>query len=185
MALGSNQRRVVSKQELDAARARFVAAWGQMGATWGISRTMAEIHALLYIRGEPLNTDEIMDELSISRGNASMSLRSLVEWGIVSRVHKRGDRKEYFQAEQDVWALCRTIIRERLRREIHPLMTALFEVRDMTQGAGGSAEGVSEHNKRMDDLLELMQMIDRLGERFVGSDGRGLRLAASVLSKVP
>lgn len=144
---------------------------------------MAEIHALLYIRGEPLNTDEIMDELSISRGNASMSLRSLVEWGIVSRVHKRGDRKEYFQAEQDVWALCRTIIRERLRREIHPLMTSLFEVRDMTQGAG--ERGVTEHNKRLDELLELMQTLDRLGERFVGSDGRGLRLAASVLSKVP
>lgn len=183
MPPGTSNRKIVSKQELDAARARFVATWGQMGATWGISRTMAEIHALLYIHGEPLNTDEIMDQLSISRGNASMSLRSLVEWGIVSRVHKRGDRKEYFQAEQDVWMLCRTIIRERLRREIHPLLTSLFEVRDMTQGAG--AEGVSEHNKRLDELLELVQTIDRLGERFVGSDGRGLRLAASVLSKVP
>lgn len=185
MASSSN-RKIVSKQDLDAARTRFVAAWGQMGATWGISRTMAEIHALLYIRGEPLNTDEIMEELSISRGNASMSLRSLVEWGIVSRVHKRGDRKEYFEAEQDVWMLCRTIIRERLRREIHPLMTSLFEVRDMTQGVGASpAEPVVDHNKRLDELLDLLQTLDRLGERFVGSDGRGLRLAASVLSKVP
>jgi len=187
MAGTAPNRRVVSKEDLDAARARFVAVWGQMGATWGISRTMAEIHALLHITGEPLNTDEIMEQLSISRGNASMSLRSLVEWGIVSRVHRRGERKEYFEAEQDVWALSRKIIRERLRREIHPLLTALYEVRDMTQGVGSgpAAEIVGDHNKRLDDLLELVQTIDRLGERFVGSDGRGLRLAASVLSKIP
>jgi len=186
MGVPSN-RRVVSKQDLDAARARFVGIWGQMGATWGISRTMAEIHALLYIESEPLNTDEIMERLSISRGNASMSLRSLVEWGIVARVHRRGERKEYFDAERDVWALCRKIIRERLRREIHPLLTSLFEVRDMTLGAGSgpAADAVADHNKRMDEMLELVTMIDKLGERFVGSDGRGLRLAASVLSKVP
>src|SRR5215831_16918351 len=122
--------------DLEKARTQFVAAWGQMGTTWGISRTMAEIHALLYITGQPLNTDEVMERLSISRGNASMSLRSLVEWGIVSRVHKRGDRKEYFEAEQDVWSMCRKVIRERLRREVHPLLTTLYEIRDTTADAG-------------------------------------------------
>jgi len=157
---------------------------------------MAEVHALLYISGRPLNTDEVMDRLRISRGNASMSLRSLVEWGIVQRVHKRGDRKEYFEAEQDVWALARTVIRERLRREIMPLLATLYEIRDQTgEGDAPAAapatvvdavdpETVAAHNERLDKLLELVQMIDRLGERFVGSEGKGLRLAASVLSKV-
>ncbi|MBC7773461.1 MAG: hypothetical protein H7210_13270, partial [Pyrinomonadaceae bacterium] len=109
---------------------------------------------------------------------------SLVEWGIVSRVHRRGERKEYYQAEQDVWTLSRKIIRERLRREIHPLLASLFEVRDMTQTAGNSA-AVAQHNKRLDELLNLMQTIDKLGERFVGSDGKGLRLAATLLSRIP
>lgn len=168
---------------LTPAQDRFIAAWGQMGSTWGISRTMAEVHALLFIVGQPLCTDDVMERLAISRGNASMSLRALVDWGIVSREHKRGDRKEYFEAEQDVWTLCRTIIRERLRREIHPLLASLFEVRDLTLGSGG--EAVDAHNKRLDELLELIQTLDGLGERFVGSDGRGMRLAASVLAKVP
>jgi DNA-binding transcriptional regulator GbsR (MarR family) len=177
-------RKHVSDEDLAKAQSQFIAAWGQMGTTWGISRTMAEIHALLYITGKPLNTDEIMERLSISRGNASMSLRSLVEWGIVARVHKRGDRKEYYEADQDAWALSRKVIRERLRRELHPILTSLYEVREATQNAQPSAP-VEEHNQRLDSLLDLVQTIDRLAERFVGSEGRGLKLAASVLSKLP
>jgi len=103
---------------------RFVALWGQMGANWGIARTMAEVHATLFIMGRPMNTDEIMDFLQISRGNASMTLRALVDWGLVQRLHMRGDRKEYFQAEQDVWAIFRAIVRERVKR-------ALLEFRDV------------------------------------------------------
>lgn len=188
----------ISESQFIQAQDEFVAAWGQMGASWGISRTMAEVHALLYIGGRAMNTDEIMERLRISRGNASMSLRSLVEWGIVQRVHKRGERKEYFEAEQDVWALARTIIRERLRREILPMLATLYEIRDQTgEGAAGTTptaggglsepvptEAIVQHNQRLDQLLELVQTIDRLGERFVGSEGKGLRLAASVLSKV-
>src|ERR1051326_7423062 len=104
--------------ELRQAQDRFIAVWGQMAGAWGISRTMAEVHALLYITGEPLCTDDIMERLEISRGNASMSLRALLDWGIVERAHKRGDRKEYFEAEQDVWALFRAIVRERITREV-------------------------------------------------------------------
>lgn len=181
----------ITPAQLVKAQDEFVAAWGQMGTSWGISRTMAEVHALLYISGRAMNTDEVMERLRISRGNASMSLRSLVEWGIVQRVHKRGERKEYFEAEQDVWSLARTVIRERLRREILPMLATLYEIRDETgeTAAGGEGEAVppaevEAHNRRLDQLLELVQMIDRIGERFVGSEGKGLRLAASVLSKV-
>ena len=133
-----------------------------------------------------------MERLRISRGNASMSLRSLVEWGIIERIHKRGDRKEYFQAEQDVWAIARTIIRERLRREILPVLATLYEIRDQTgenaseeaTDSAAAPETIAAHNERLDRLLELVQTIDKLGERFVGSEGKGLRLAATVLSKV-
>lgn len=200
----------VTREELEDVRDRFISAWGQMASAWGVSRTMAEVFALLYICGQALNTDEVMDRLRISRGNASMSLRSLVEWGIVSRVHRRGDRKEYFQAEQDVWALSRKVIRERLRREILPLLTTLCELRDLTgvgdaaggraiaqtsRGGGGDGtttqhppaltqEELDLHNQRLDALVELVQTIDKLGERFVGAEGKGLRLAASVLAKI-
>lgn len=194
---------------------RFIAAWGQMGTAWGVSRTMAEVYALLYITGEPLNTDDVMERLRISRGNASMSLRSLVEWGLVTRAHKRGDRKEYFLAEQDPWSLSRKVMRERLRREVLPLLATLHELRDSTTSnraprtdatapAGlrlaSSADPDDAHaadaqkpvtpaevrqlNDRIDTLLELVQTIERLGERFVGSEGKGLKIAATMLSKI-
>lgn len=175
------------------AQDRFIAAWGQMGAAWGISRTMAEVHALLYITGQPLNTDDIMERLQISRGNASMSLRALLDWGIVSRTHKRGDRKEYFTAEQDVWALIRAIVRERMKREIDPLLASLFEIRDMTNtesartrrpASPAEAQALKEHNQRLDELLEFLQTLEKLSHRFVSPSGRGLRLAATVLNKV-
>lgn len=202
MARSSTSTKQISAQKLADAQERFVQAWGQMGPSWGISRTMAEVHALLYIVGSPLNTDDVMERLRISRGNASMSMRSLVEWGLVSRVHKRGDRKEYFVAEQEPWAIARAIIRERLRREILPLLTSLHEIRDQTgeqtsarsvdanisppaaSGPSATPESVQAHNKRLDDLVELVQTLDRLGERFVGSEGKGLKLAASVLARV-
>lgn len=174
------------------AQDRFVATWGQMGAAWGISRTMAEVHALLYITGEPMNTDEIMERLQISRGNASMSMRALLDWGIVQRSHKRGDRKEYFAAEQDVWALFRAIVRERVKREIDPLLASLFEIRDLTGGEAVRTGGMSadekramlEHNKRLESMVSFFQTLEKLSQRFVSPSGRGLRLAATLLGKV-
>ncbi len=179
------------------AQDRFIAAWGQMGSSWGISRTMAEVNALLYVTGEPLNTDDIMDRLQISRGNASMSLRSLLDWGIVSRAHKRGDRKEYFEAEQDVWTMFRAVVRERMKREVDPLLASLYEIRDLTSlerlrsGAAGQKalateekQAAVEHNKRLDAMLEFLQTLEKLSHRFVSPAGRGLQAAASVLNKV-
>ncbi len=174
-----------SSASLIEAQNRFVSAWGQMGSAWGISRTQAEVHALLYITGEPLCSDDIMERLEISRGNASMSLRALMDWGVVSRTHKRGDRKEYFVAEQDVWALFRAIVRERMKREIDPLMATLFEIRDLTREREGvvplDKKQAREHNERLDAMIEFFRTVDRLGHRFVSPSGRGLRLAANIL----
>lgn len=167
------------------AQDRFIAAWGQMATTWGISRTMAEVHALLFITAEPLCTDDVMERLQISRGNASMSLRALLDWSIVTRTHKRGDRKEYYVAESDVWDMFRAIVRERLKREVDPLLVSLHEIRDMTDGTSRSVPPeIAEHNARLDEMLEFLTMIEKFGQRFVSPSGRGLRLAASVLDKV-
>lgn len=173
-----------SPEELIEAQDTFVAAWGQMAGAWGISRTMAEIHALLFIAAEPMSADDIMDRLSISRGNASMSLRSLVEWGIVSRTHKRGERREFFVAEQDIWTMFRMIVRERIRREVDPLLTSLFEIRDLTGTRSGRSgeDQLREHNDRIDSLTSFFQIIQVLGERFASPSGEGLDSAAKLLT---
>ena len=167
----------------EAVVARFVEAWGRMGSVWGISRTMAEIHALLYITGSPMCADDIMERLAISRGNASMSLRSLLDWGIVTRAHRRGDRKDYFQAEEDVWAVFRAIVRERKKREVDPLLVSLHELRDHT-GTPDAAPS-PEMDARLDRMLDFFEMASDLAERFIGPSGRGLRLAATILAKTP
>jgi len=193
--------------ELAEAQDRFVAIWGQMGSTWGISRTMAEAHALLYITGKPLCTDDVMDRLRISRGSASMSLRSLLDWGIIRRAHKRGDRKEYFEAEQDVWVLLKAVVRERMKREVQPVLASLFEIRDLTHGLDGTAitgakpspsssapasapasernsertEGALTHNQRLDAMIGLLQLFDQGGERFVQWPTDQLRETAQAL----
>jgi DNA-binding transcriptional regulator GbsR (MarR family) len=178
-------------EKLKAAQDQFIGAWGQMGSAWGISRTMAEVHALLFISGEPLCTDDIMERLAISRGNASMSLRSLLEWGIVTRSHKRGDRKEYFQAEQDVWTLFRAIVRERIKREIDPLLAQLYEIRDMTstarvgKPAAEERHAIEDHNARLEEMLAFFRTLESLSTRFVSPPGRGLKLAASLLNRLP
>jgi HTH-type transcriptional regulator, glycine betaine synthesis regulator len=177
---------------LIAAQDRFIAVWGQMAGAWGISRTMAEVHALLYITGEELCTDDVMERLEISRGNASMSLRALLEWGIVERAHKRGDRKEYFKAEQDVWAMFRAIVRERIAREVDPLLASLYEIRDMTPPRKGRGELsaddrrlIESHHQRLEDMLAFFRTLEGLGHRFVSPAGRGLQLAATLLGRLP
>jgi len=158
---------------------RFIEAWGRMGSVWGISRTMAEVHALLYITGEAMCTDDVMGYLQISRGNASMSLRALVDWGIISRVHRRGDRKEYFQAEQDVWAMFRAIVRERTKREVAPLLVSLHEIRDHTRENG--KKPANDIDKRLDTMIEFFETATSLADRFIGPSGPGLRVAATLL----
>jgi HTH-type transcriptional regulator, glycine betaine synthesis regulator len=167
------------------AQDRFIALWGEMGSTWGIPRTMAEAHALLFIMGEPMNTDEVMQRLHISRGNASMTLRSLLDWGLIARVHTKGDRKEYFKAEQDVWRMFTTIVRERKRREFDPLLNALDECRLLTDAGDARRDpSVAAHNERLDNMLHFIHTLNAIAQRFVSPSGKGLLMAAKLLGKV-
>lgn len=171
------------------AQDRFIAVWGKMGGAWGISRTMAEVHALLMITAEPLCTDDVMDRLQISRGNASMSLRALLDWGIVYRAHKRGDRKEYFEAERDVWTMFTTIARERKKREIEPVVASLYEIRDMTgrtidaSGADAAAKAKLEHhNERLDTLLRFIHAVEKMAEALTAIESAEVTSTIDTLS---
>lgn len=174
------------KAQLLEAQDRFIASWGRMGSVWGISRTMAEVHALLYITGTPMCTDEIMDRLRVSRGNVSMSVRSLLEWAVIEKVRLPEDRKEYYQAEQDVWSMLRAIARERIKREVDPLLDALDEIGDLSpQIATNSPEDVHALHHRLDEVRDGFELITTLTHKFAGPRGAGLQTAAKLLSKAP
>jgi DNA-binding transcriptional regulator GbsR (MarR family) len=107
---------------------KFIESWGKMASDWGINRTMAQVHALLLIAPEALTADQVMEELDISRGNANMNLRALMDWGLVHKHLKSGERKEYFFAEKDMWIVVRQIIIQRKKRELEPMLKVLDEV---------------------------------------------------------
>jgi DNA-binding transcriptional regulator GbsR (MarR family) len=113
---------------LDEAKQNLILAWGALGSSWGVSRSMAQVHALLLMAAEPLSTEDVMEMLQISRGNANMNLRDLVDWGIVRRVVKIGERKEFFEAEKDIWKVAIQVAKERKKRELEPILKVLDEV---------------------------------------------------------
>lgn len=117
--------------KLSEAKQQFILNWGVLGTQWGISRTMAQIHALLLVSPEPMSADDIMRELQISRGNTNMNVRDLMDWGIVEKILKPGERKEFFTAEKDIWVVAMRIIRERKRREVEPILNVLDQLKDI------------------------------------------------------
>src|SRR5215813_14280705 len=118
------------QERLEKVEDDFVELWNNMAGLWGISPTMAEIHGLLYITGAALSMDDIMARLSISRGNVSMNLSKLAEWGLVRRVHKRGDRRDYYESLSDVWEMFTLVAAQRKRRDIDPILSTLRRCRE-------------------------------------------------------
>ncbi|MDX2079676.1 MAG: hypothetical protein SFU53_02740 [Terrimicrobiaceae bacterium] len=171
------------KSEVDpllAAREEFVSQWGAIGSAWGINRTMAQIHALLLTSPRALSTDEIMEELRISRGNANTNLRDLAGWGLIRPVLRKGERKEYFEAEKDIWKMFCIIARERRRREITPATEVLRTCAERTKGLK-SAEGRDFH-EQMRSLLEFLRMAERVLEHIASSEESKIaRLAAKMM----
>src|ERR1700756_3944737 len=121
--------------KLTAAAEKFILHWGEMGARWGINRTVAQVHALLFISKQPLPADEIAQTLNIARSNASTSLRELQNWGIIRVVHVLGDRRDHFDSMKDVFEMFRVIARERKRRELDPTARVLRECIDQAAKA--------------------------------------------------
>jgi DNA-binding transcriptional regulator GbsR (MarR family) len=113
--------------KLTSAQEKFVLHWGEMGTRWGINRTVAQIHALLYLSPEPLNAEEITETLGVARSNVSNSIRELQGWGIVKLVHAMGDRRDHFESMKDPWEMFRMVLDERKKREIDPTLAMLRE----------------------------------------------------------
>jgi DNA-binding transcriptional regulator GbsR (MarR family) len=164
---------------------QFVDLWGTMSSLWGINPTMSRIHGLLYITGEALTMDEMMDRLGISRGNVSMNLAKLVEWGLVHRVHQRGDRRDRYASVSDVWEMFTRVAAQRKRREIDPVLSTLRRCRDelSPEALGKAAAGpaAKERYRRVDDLLAFLQLMDHLAQRFLASH-KSLRAAVEMLA---
>ena len=175
-------------QQLRTSQDLFIRRWGEMGATWGINRTMAEIHALLYITAQPLCTDDVMERLHISRGNASMSLRSLCDWGIIRRLHKRGERREFFESLHDVWEIFSIIATERKRREMDPVLETIKQCQAMLDAsnigkAAANQETVKLTRQRLGDMEEFMAVTNKVFQQFVGNAKSGLSRVVRVLLK--
>ncbi|WP_339814725.1 transcriptional regulator [uncultured Imperialibacter sp.] len=153
--------------EYNEAKKKFIEAWGTLGSNWGINRAMAQIHALLLISTEPLSAEEVMAELQMSRGNVNMNIRALMDWGIVNKEHKIGERKEFFTAGKDIWELARQVSKERRRREIEPIIKVLSQVQDVT---GDNKEQLKEFKKVTGDLQDFSLKVDGVLEKFTKSD---------------
>src|SRR5215467_11028539 len=136
---------------------QFLGLWRSMSSLWGISPTMAEIHGLLYITGAALSMDDIMARLGISRGNVSINLSKLAEWGLVRRVHRRGDRRDYYESLRDVWEMFTLVAAQRKRREIDPILNTLRSCREQLSpevlGAGAEDDRAQARRQRVNDLL--------------------------------
>lgn len=134
---------------------RFVLHFGEMGSRWGINRTVGQIYALLYVSARPLNADDIGEALTFSRSNVSMGLKELQSWNLVRLIHQPNDRREYFQAPEDVWAIFRTLANERRKREIDPTLSML---REALMEEPGTADDIhaQERMRQMHSFIELM-----------------------------
>lgn len=173
--------------QLQTSQDLFIRRWGEMGATWGINRTMAEIHAFLYITGQPQCTDDVMERLNISRGNASMSLRALCDWGIIRRLHKRGERREYFESLGDVWEMFSIIAAERKRREMDPVLETIKQCQKMLDessiGKAAKSEAVQLTRQRLAGMEEFMSVTNKIFQQFIGNAKSGLTKVVKVLLK--
>lgn len=159
--------------DLSPTLSRFVLHWGEMGARWGVNRTVAQIHALLYIGGRPMHAEEIADTLGVARSNVSTSLRELQGWNLVKLVHLSGDRRDHFETSTQVWELLRTIVRERQRREVAPTIAVL---RELLADPALSKDPAAART-RMRETLELLETLTAWSDEM-------LRLDTATLSRV-
>lgn len=168
------------RERLKQARGEFVAQWGALGTQWGINRTMAQIHALLMTAPGPLSTDEVMEELAISRGNAHTNLKELVAWGLVRMVVRKGERRDFFEAEKDVWTIFTIVARERKRREIDPALLVLTQCADASEGMT-SAEGKAFH-EQVRQLQDFVAFASKMADRVANlKHGLAVQLATKLL----
>lgn len=154
--------------QLAEAKAKFIADWGRFGTNWGINRTMAQIHALLLISPDALSADEVMEELSISRGNTNMNVRELIDWGLVQKVIVPGERKEFFTAEKDIWKVARQIVKERKKRELDLMIPVLKELSEVEGDKRDRA--VKTFTDTINNIRKFSDQADRTLDTMIRAD---------------
>ena len=122
--------------KLEDAKFKYIQTWGSLATSWGINKTMAQVHALLLVSTKPLSAEDIMEALQISRGNVNMNVRALIDWGIVQKEFVAGERKEFFVADKDIWELFKQITKERKKREIEPVLKVLEDLQQIEESYG-------------------------------------------------
>lgn len=157
--------------KLSEAKEQYIQTWGTFATNWGINRTMAQVHALLLTSSKALSTDEVMEHLQISRGNANMNIRALMDWSIVKKELVRGERKEFFSADKDVWFLFKQITKERRKREIEPIISFLENLKDIEDK---DSEDAKEFVKLMEDFSNVTNKINNIMDLAVKSDDHWL-----------
>src|SRR5688500_17497481 len=160
--------------DLSPAARSFVLHWGEMGSRWGVNRTVAQVHALLYVSPRPLPAEDVANTLGLARSNVSTSLKELLGWGLVRVVHLVGDRRDHFESMADVWEMFKVILRERKRREIDPTLRVL---RECAREAGKS-KGDSHLRERLDRLLEFFETAEGAYEQVAGMSAPALKRLA-------
>ena len=148
------------------AKQKFISTWGELGCNWGICRTMGHIHAVLLISPELKSADDIMEELQISRGNANMNLRALLDWGLVYRKAIAGDRKDYFVAEKDLWTVLKKILAKRKQKELTPILDMIKSI----SLAEGSCANSTEFKKVVNDLQMISSAAEKSLDKILNSD---------------
>ena len=160
---------------------RFVLHWGEMGTRWGINRTVAQVHALLFLSPKALHAEEIANTLAVARSNVSTSLRELQGWGIVRVAHVLGDRRDHFESVKDVWEIFRIVAEERKRREIDPTLRVVQDCVNEVKKAGG---GNAYTRERLEEMLEFLTTTSGLFEEFVHIPAGALRGIARLRGKL-
>lgn len=171
---------MTAHHKLTPVQERFILHWGEMGSRWGINRTVAQIHALLYLAPRPLHAEEIAETLGVARSNVSTSLRELQGWGIVRRVHVMGDRRDHFESMKDVWEMFRTIAEERKKREVDPTLAML---RDCVAEAGKGRSADEHTEAKLRELLQFFETTSGWYQQLRGLPPTALTRIASMGDK--
>jgi DNA-binding transcriptional regulator GbsR (MarR family) len=150
------------------AKEKFIQSWGTLGSQWGINRTMSQIQALLMITEDALSTEEIMEKLNISRGNVNMNIRTMIEWGLVYKELKSGERREFFRAEKDIWTLAKRVLLVKRQKELSPLLQILDEANKMTIDEN-NAEALF-FKKQVESMKSIADQADKTITKLTSSD---------------
>jgi DNA-binding transcriptional regulator GbsR (MarR family) len=156
--------------ELDEAKRKFTEGWGTLGSAWGVSRTMAQVHALLLVSSTALSTEDIMEKLQISRGNVNLNVRSLMDWGLVRKELRIGERREFFSAEKDIHKVATLILKERRRRELEPIMRVLGEISHVETSNTTSAAEAEEFERMIGSIRDFANFADRTASTLIRAD---------------